>query len=245
MAMKHCVLVVRPQKQAVSLLNYCQQQGWHTELFSSLEVQTLSHTHDSVQAALNASDVVFWASANAIASAKKLGVVPPLRNVCVGQATLQVFYRHFPHSVALAPDDGLDSEAVLRLPLWQDASLRRVLIVNGEGGRKWLTHSLMGLGKSVQTLSVYQRVPVAVDWERFRQITQTYICVVCVYSRESAAQLFEQVPVDLRERLQSLLYLTIHERIAESLRDLGVNRVLVGQNGHEDVLQLLHEHAKN
>lgn len=89
--MKHCVLVVRPEAQASSLLNYCQQQGWRAELFSSMEVSLLPHTWDDVQQRLNATDVAFWVSANAIISAYQLRVNPPLHNVCVGPGTLSCF----------------------------------------------------------------------------------------------------------------------------------------------------------
>ena len=142
--MEHCVLVVRPQAQAASLLNFCQQQGWRAEMFSTMDVTLLPHTREDVQQRLNATDVAFWVSANAIISAHQLRVNPPLHNVCVGQGTLGCFYQYFPQATANAPQDGLDSEAVLRMPLWQDSALRHVTILNGEGGRDWLTYQLLG-----------------------------------------------------------------------------------------------------
>ena len=240
--MEHCVLVVRPQAQAVSLLNYCQQQGWRAELFSSMDVKLLPHTREDVQQRLNATDVAFWVSANAIISAYQLRVNPPLHNVCVGSGTLSCFYQYFSQATANAPQDGLDSEAVLRMPLWQDSSLRHVTIVNGEGGRDWLTNQLLGMGKSVQTVSLYQRVEQTLDWERFRQLNQTYHLVVCVYSREAVEILFQQVPADLRAKLQSLLYFTIHQRIADELNAMGAGRVVIGKQGHSSVLKLLREY---
>ena len=240
--MEHCVLVVRPQAQAVSLLNYCQQQGWRAELFSSMDVKLLPHTREDVQQRLNATDVAFWVSANAIISAYQLRVNPPLHNVCVGSGTLSCFYQYFPQATANAPQDGLDSEAVLRMPLWQDSSLRHVTIVNGEGGRDWLTNQLLGMGKSVQTVSLYQRVEQTLDWERFRQLNQTYHLEVCVYSREAVEILFQQVPADLRAKLQSLLYFTIHQRIADELNAMGAGRVVIGKQGHSSVLKLLREY---
>lgn len=240
--MECCVLVVRPQTQAVSLLNYCQQQGWRAELFASMDVQMLPHNHEDVQQRLNATDVAFWVSANAVVSAHQLRINPPLHNVCVGQATLVCFRQYFPQAHCLAPTDGLDSEAVMRLSLWQDPSLRHVTILNGEGGRDWLTNQLLGMGKSVQTLPLYQRVEQALDWERFRLLSQKFRCVVCVYSAEAVANMFRQVPADLRAQLQSLLYFTIHQRIADELRAMGVGRVVVGEQGHLSVLKLLRQH---
>ena len=240
--MKHCVLVVRPEAQASSLLNYCQQQGWRAELFSSMEVSLLPHTWDDVQQRLNATDVAFWVSANAIISAYQLRVNPPLHNVCVGPGTLSCFYQYFPQASASAPLDGIDSEAVLRMPLWQDSALRQVTILNGEGGRDWLTNRLLGMGKSVQTISLYQRVEKRIDWNRFRQLSQDHHLAVCVYSSEAVELLFQQVPADLRAKLQSLLYFTIHQRIADELIAQGAGRILVGKQGHGSVLKLLREH---
>ena len=74
--MEHCVLVVRPQAQAASLLNFCQQHGWLSEMFSTLDVSLLPHTREDVQQRLNATDVAFWVSANAIISAYQLRVNP-------------------------------------------------------------------------------------------------------------------------------------------------------------------------
>ena len=240
--MEHCVLVVRPQAQAASLLNFCQQQGWRAEMFSTMDVTLLPHTREDVQQRLNATDVAFWVSANAIISAHQLRVNPPLHNVCVGQGTLGCFYQYFPQATANAPQDGLDSEAVLRMPLWQDSALRHVTISNGEGGRDWLTYQLLGMGKSVQTISLYQRVEKTVDWEQFRHLSRDCNVVVCVYSREAVDLLFQQVPADLRAKLQSLLYFTIHQRIADELNAMGAGRVLIGKQGHNSVLKLLREH---
>lgn len=240
--MEYCVLVVRPQAQAVSLINFCQQQGWHVELFSSMDVRFLAHEPEDVQQRLNATDVAFWVSSNAIVCAHELRINPPLHNVCVGQATLRSFYQFFPQSVAIAPENGIDSEAVLRMPIWQDSSLRHIMVLNGEGGREWLTHQLLAMGKSVQTLPLYQRVSQLVDWERFRQLNQRYQCVLCVYSSEAVRNLFEQVPADLRSPLQSLLYFTIHERIANQLQAFGVTRVVIGKQGQTEVQKLLKQH---
>lgn len=241
--MRQCILVVRPEAQAHGLLEYCQRQGWHAMLFATLDIQAIDHKSEEVQSRLNASDVAFWVSANAIMAAARLRVQPPLYNVCVGQATLRCFHQFFPQVFACAPNVGLDSEAVLKLPLWQDPSLRQVVVLNGENGRDWLTKQLLALGKSVQTISLYQRVQKQLDWERFRQVTQEYDGLVCVYSKEAVQNLFEQAPYDLREKLQSLLYLTIHERIAQTLHQYGAHRVVVGQDGHVSVLKLLHEHV--
>jgi uroporphyrinogen-III synthase len=171
-----------------------------------------------------------------------LRVNPPLHNVCVGPGTLSCFYQYFPQASASAPLDGIDSEAVLRMPLWQDSALRQVTILNGEGGRDWLTNRLLGMGKSVQTISLYQRVEKRIDWNRFRQLSQDHHLAVCVYSSEAVELLFQQVPADLRAKLQSLLYFTIHQRIADELIAQGAGRILVGKQGHGSVQKLLREH---
>ena len=128
------------------------------------------------------------------------------------------------------------------MPLWQDSALRHVTILNGEGGRDWLTYQLLGMGKSVQTISLYQRVEKTVDWEQFRQLSRDCNVVVCVYSREAVDLLFQQVPADLRAKLQSLLYFTIHQRIADELNAMGAGRVVIGKQGHNSVLKLLREY---
>lgn len=63
---------------------------------------------------------------------------------------------------AQAPEDGQDSEALLRLPRWQALFAQpqlRVLIWRGVGGREHLANQIVAAGGRVDYLELYQRLP--------------------------------------------------------------------------------------
>ena len=169
-------------------------------------------------------DAVFWVSPTAIETA-----VPYLNlsdgikiHIAVGQGSRRALERYLGRTV-IAPHDGNDSEAVLRLPVWD--GLReggRVLFVRGHGGRDFLMRRLREKGLQTELAEVYFRRHNHLNFQNFQteNITAAYIT-----STELVQSLFAQVPPQFSRFFKSLLYFTHHPRIAESLKREGVRSV--------------------
>ena len=169
-------------------------------------------------------DAVFWVSPTAIETA-----VPYLNlsdgikiHIAVGQGSRRALERYLGRTV-IAPHDGNDSEAVLRLPVWD--GLReggRVLFVRGHGGRDFLMRRLREKGLQTELAEVYFRRHNSLNFQNFQSenITAAYIT-----STELVQSLFAQVPLQFSRFFKSLLYFTQHPRIADALKREGVRAV--------------------
>ena len=169
-------------------------------------------------------DAVFWVSPTAIETA-----VPYLNlsdgikiHIAVGQGSRRALERYLGRTV-IAPHDGNDSEAVLRLPVWD--GLREggsVLFVRGHGGRDFLMRRLREKGLQTELAEVYFRRHNPLNFQNFQaeNITAAYIT-----STELVQSLFAQIPPQFSRFFKSLLYFTHHPRIAEALKREGVRAV--------------------
>ena len=169
-------------------------------------------------------DAVFWVSPTAIETA-----VPYLNlsdgikiHIAVGQGSRRALERYLGRTV-IAPHDGNDSEAVLRLPVWNSLPEgARVLFVRGHGGRDFLMRRLREKGLQTELAEVYFRRHNPLNFQNFQSenITAAYIT-----STELVQSLFAQVPPQFSRFFKSLLYFTHHPRIAEALKREGVRSV--------------------
>ena len=221
------ILIVRPQGQTAADIDICTAAGWQALPFSPLRLEADTAALRQLPALFAAADVVFWVSPGAVNVA-----APGLdfsgsaaQQVTVGQASAQALAAYCTQPIS-APGSGNDSEAVLRLALWQ--SLPRganVLIIRGHGGRDFLAQALRQQGFKVTVAEVYFRQPQALDWGLFVHSRPQALYVA---SAALAQALFVQAPPELAQNLKNLLYFTHHQRIADALRDYGVNRIQTG-----------------
>lgn len=217
------MLIVRPALQTAADIAVCQAAGWQAAPFSPIALETdaaaLAGLNDKMQAA----DVVFWVSPSAVAlAAPHVAFSDGQIHITVGKGSRAVLADFFRHEI-FCPAAGNDSEAVLRLPVWQTlAAGAKILIIRGHGGRDFLAQKLAESGFTVETAEVYFRRPQALDWALFERLQPK---AAYITSSEIVHALFAQVPPRLTQPLQSLLYLTHHARIAEALRAAGATRI--------------------
>lgn len=218
------MLIVRPSARAAEDVETCLNAGWRAEVLSPVEIEADAAGLELLSEQYARADAVFWVSPTAIETA-----VPYLNlsdgikiHIAVGQGSRRALERYLGRTV-IAPHDGNDSEAVLRLPVWNSLPEgARVLFVRGHGGRDFLMNALQEKGFRTEVAEVYFRRHKPLNFQNFqaKNITAAYIT-----STELVQSLFAQVPPQFSRFFKSLLYFTHHPRIAEALKREGVRSV--------------------
>lgn len=218
------MLIVRPSARAAEDVETCLNAGWRAEVLSPVEIEADAAGLELLSEQYARADAVFWVSPTAIETA-----VPYLNlsdgikiHIAVGQGSRRALELCLGRTV-IAPDDGNDSEAVLRLPVWNSLPEgARVLFVRGHGGRDFLMNALQEKGFRTEVAEVYFRRHKPLNFQNFqaKNITAAYIT-----STELVQSLFAQVPPQFSRFFKSLLYFTHHPRIAEALKREGVRSV--------------------
>ena len=218
------MLIIRPSARAAEDVETCLNAGWRAEVLSPVEIEADAAGLELLSEQYARADAVFWVSPTAIETAVPyLDLSDGIKiHIAVGQGSRRALERYLGRTV-IAPHDGNDSEAVLRLPVWD--GLReggRVLSVRGHGGRDFLMRRLREKGLQTELAEIYFRRHNPLNFQNFQaeNITAAYIT-----STELVQSLFAQVPPQFSRFFKSLLYFTHHPRIAEALKREGVRSV--------------------
>ena len=218
------LLIIRPSNRPQQDIQTCHAAGWQAQVLSPIEIEVDRSAQKKLPEQFKQADVVFWVSPTAIETA-----APHLNfsdghkaHITVGQTSQHTLAQFSPYPV-FSPEDGNDSEAVLRMPIWKNLPPNaRVLIIRGHGGRDFLADKLTELGFQIDIAEIYFRRPHAIDWQNFK--TED-IAAAYVTSGELAREFFHQIPPQFSRFFESLLYFTHHPRIADALRIVGAKHV--------------------
>lgn len=220
------MLIIRPSARAAEDVETCLNAGWRAEVLSPVEIEADAAGLELLSEQYARADAVFWVSPTAIETAVPyLDLSDGIKiHIAVGQGSRRALERYLGRTV-IAPHDGNDSEAVLRLPVWD--GLReggRVLFVRGHGGRDFLMRRLREKGLQTELAEIYFRRHNPLNFQNFQaeNITAAYIT-----STELVQSLFAQVPPQFSRFFKSLLYFTHHPRIADALREAGARHIRV------------------
>lgn len=218
------LLIIRPSNRPQQDIQTCYAAGWQTQVLSPIEIEADRSALKKLPEQFKQADVVFWVSPTAIeTAAPHLNFSDgPRAHITVGQTSQHTLAQFSPYPV-FSPEDGNDSEAVLRMPIWKNLPPNaRVLIIRGHGGRDFLADKLTELGFQIDIAEIYFRRPHAIDWQNFK--TED-IAAAYVTSGELAREFFHQIPPQFSRFFESLLYFTHHPRIADALRIVGAKHV--------------------
>jgi uroporphyrinogen-III synthase len=236
------ILVTRPAHQAGVIVQLIEQAGGRCVLFPAIAIEPPADPRTPALLLHEAATyhAVIFVSANAVEQAFALapGLTTNLpRAFAVGNATAQALRKHGIADV-IVPEDGADSEALLRLPELTDVRERSVLIVRGEGGRTTLAQTLQERGAHVRQAECYRRARAAGDPSALlSQWRAGKVDAVVAMSAETLSNLCDIIGQDGRALLQTTQVFVPHRRIAESAAHLGLNDVAITDAGDEGVVR--------
>ena len=154
------LLIIRPSNRPQQDTQTCHAAGWQAQVLSPIEIEADRSALNKLPEQFKQADVVFWVSPTAIeTAAPHLNFSDgPKAHITVGQTSQHTLAQFSPYPV-FSPEDGNDSEAVLRMPIWKNLPPNaQVLIIRGHGGRDFLADKLTELGFQIGRASCRERV---------------------------------------------------------------------------------------
>ncbi len=238
------VVVTRPAMQAQGFTQLVQQAGGRVLAFPVLAIEAASDLIPArrVLTQVVDYDVVLFISTNAVGFGLALldaVQMQALRQVCtvgaIGKKTAQALQQHHV-PVRLVPDNGYTSEDLLALPVLQDLTSRRVLIVRGQGGRETLATTLSQRGATVDYADVYQRVCPPVSPNVLKQHhDQQQLGIIAVTSGEGLQNLL--VILENPDWIKNVPLLVGSHRLATLARQVGfTGEIVIAENPSDEAM---------
>jgi uroporphyrinogen-III synthase len=235
-----CVLVTRPELQAMPLCRLLESLGATTWRLAVIEIKPLKDRRALTEqlGVLENFDVILFTSANAVRfGASILDQKRDLTLATLGPATSRAL-NQAGYRVAIQPGESFDSEALLSHPRLEHVAGHRILIVKGTHGRDLLQHELTRRGATVVCAEVYQRVPAVLGAAALQGVQERFaageIQVITATSLEIGAALLKLAPPSLRHEVERVHWLVPGERVASGLRELGLEAPLLRADSAED-----------
>lgn len=222
------VLVTRPEQQADGLCRLFQSRGASVYRLPAMTIVEHPQRRQALAAQRDQPDpdLIIFTSANAVRFGEPvLAQRRDLALAAIGPATARAL-NQAGYRVAVLPEAGFDSEALLAMPRLANLSGMQVLLVKGEGGREVLRQELQARGATVRTLAVYQRRPATPSHEKLGQIEQAFdarlIQLITATSLELARYLLELAPPNLRQHFERAAWITPGARVSQALASAGI-----------------------
>ena len=218
------ILLTRPGEQAEPLAARLREQGAEVSHFPAIRI-TLTPPDPANLERIKQATLLIFVSINAVRGlmaepspfaraarqASAIAAIGPATKAALEQAGLEpVVAGPPPHN----------SEALLSTPLLQDMQSRRVVIVQGHGGREKLAEELRHRGAEVHRLEVYRRDSPDTALS-LNQTSGGPPDAICVTSVEIAENLLKCIAVEEKDDLTGCALIAGNERIAAACRNLG------------------------
>ncbi|VAW87920.1 Uroporphyrinogen-III synthase [hydrothermal vent metagenome] len=244
------VVVTRPAHQAEHLCHLIEQAGGTAIRLPAIEITAPK----DIQAAqdklgqLEKFNVAIFTSANAVEGLFKLA--PPsfswpqnIQAAAIGRRTASLLKAHA-IPVDILPDQGFNSESLLRSEPMIKVSGKKIIIFKGEGGRTLLSETLTQRNAYIETIDLYRRKRPNKGLRNIQQAGKSgSIDLFVVTSNEGLQNLFEMATETEREWLLTTPLIVISKRTAQLARTLGFshNSVVAHEASDEGLLNSLEQ----
>jgi len=227
------VLITRPQQQAHDLAAAIQAYGGTVITFPTLEMTAIAKEIFSKQIEkITHYDFLIFLSPNAVltlADARyKICSAGPTKIIAIGPGTASALTQHG-LSVDYCPEKNFSSEGLLELPPLKNPQQKKILILQGEQGRGYLSPALAKKGAHITTVNLYTR--------QCPHLTQAGIpsahtvnLIICT-SNTGLKNLLTLLHAYWQDQLLNKQLLVISPRMADYAKKLGfVKPVLISDN---------------
>jgi len=155
----------------------------------------------------------------------------------VGQGTAQKLETLGVNDIT-SPADQADSESLLKLSGMQNLAGKRIIIFRGEGGRELLADTLRIRGAVIDYAECYRRTKPDSSKNPLRRVMrQIDLAGITVTSSEGLANLLEMAGSENRQKIASIPFFVLHERIAVTARNQGIHTVVTTRGGDSGLLE--------
>ena len=237
------ILVTRPAHQAAHLAQLIRLAGGNPILFPTLEIvdlPDLKPLHDLIDR-LDTFDLAIFISPNAVNKALNLirarrALPPRLKIAAIGKGSCKVL-EQFGVKDVIAPKQRFDSEALLELPELKTVDGKYIVIFRGDGGRELLGDELAKRGAHIEYAECYRRQKPQTDSGKLLYLwARNELDAITVTSAEALHNLFDLAGKLGQQWLKKTPVFVPHERIAETAREMGLERIFVTQAGDEGLM---------
>lgn len=227
------ILVTRPVYQSAFLAESIHALGGNAIVFPVLEIADVADPAPLLEliSRLDQFDWAVFVSPNAVNKALDLltarrAIPASLRIAAVGKGSAAALKRYGIDNV-LVPEENFDSEALLEQRELQDMAGKHVVIFRGNGGRQLLGDTLRQRGATVEYAECYIRKKPEIDTAPLLAAwSQGQLHAVIITSSEGLHNLFDIIGELGQQLLKKTPVFTIHERIAQAAKELGVEKVI-------------------
>lgn len=236
------VLVTRPARQSRQLSDAIRVAGGHPVEMPMLEIRVLPENPSTRDKVLNLDryDIVIAVSANAA----KIGL--DLVNSYWPQLPAHIIWLTVgPASGKLLADYGIDarfpqqganSEGLLRMPELQQVQGLRILIMKGMGGRQLLAQMLAAAGARIDEMELYHRDKPAYSNNELKALLNRKRPDVVLATSVNILDNLEAIISPLLASMKSLPLIVASDRIAEHARLLGFNKIIIADDASDQAI---------
>jgi uroporphyrinogen-III synthase len=236
------ILVTRPRAQAAGLAKRIQEAGGEALILPTVQIEALGTSPELTRALaqLPRCNLAVFVSGNAVRCGWPLiagagGWPQGLRAAAVGRGTAEDLRARGVQEV-LAPEQGGDSEALLRLLESEDLVGRKVIVFRGQGGRELLADALRARGAEVAYVECYRRIkPAMPSQPLLDRIRAGALDAITATSAEGLSNLLDLLGEP--GAVRSVPVFAMHPRIGATARSIGFRQVVVTDSGDEGLLR--------
>ena len=232
------VLITRPSHQAGPLCRLFETEGASVSRFPAVDIRPLDDESAWAARALDAFDLILFASANAVRyGAGLLNQQRDLPLAAIGPATARAL-NQAGYRVAVQPPGNFDSESLLRHPRLASLAGQRVLLIKGQGGRELLEQEFARRGAAVTVAEVYRRECPSPETAELRNLESRFemreIQMITATSAEIGNNLLVLATPALRRFFDAAHWLVPGARVGDILRQAGLRAPIVLAASAED-----------